>query len=75
MCQVVSGPGCIVTNKLEECDGDQFGGDSCARRGYGSGKLTCSGACTIDDTTCGECLPIGSPLFRAVRRRSPSPTS
>ena len=62
MCQVVSGPGCIVTNNLEECDGDQFGGDTCARRGYGSGKLTCSSACTIDDTTCGECLPIGSPL-------------
>ena len=62
MCQVVSGPGCIVTNNLEECDGDQFGRDTCARRGYGSGKLTCSSACTIDETTCGECLPIGSPL-------------
>lgn len=62
-CVVPSGPGCIITPQLEECDGDQFGGDSCARRGYGSGKLTCSGACTIDGTTCAECVPVGSAVL------------
>jgi len=58
-CQVPSGPGCVITTQFEECDGEQFGGDSCARRGYGSGKLTCSSACTIDGTTCAECAPVG----------------
>jgi hypothetical protein len=61
-CQVVSGAGCVISNKLEECDGDQFGGDSCARRGYASGSLTCSSVCTIDETTCGECMPLGGAL-------------
>src|SRR6476659_3545449 len=61
-CQVPTGPGCIITSQYEECDGDQFGGDSCARRGYGSGKLTCTSACTIDGTTCAECLPVGSAI-------------
>ena len=62
MCQVASGPGCPTSSQSEECDGDQFGGDTCARRGYGSGNLSCTSVCTIDDTTCAECLSIGNPL-------------
>ena len=41
------------------------------RRAATVGKLTCSRACTIDDTTCAERLPIGGPLASCGRRRSP----
>ena len=42
----------------ELCDGDDFGAQSCASRGYGSGALACRDQCTIDES---GCLPCAEP--------------
>jgi hypothetical protein len=46
----------------EECDGLEFGDDSCGRRGYGSGAITCRADCTANADACRECMPPGGPL-------------
>jgi hypothetical protein len=56
-CQAAVAPECLLTSQAEECDGDNFGGDGCTVRGYGSGTFTCSSACTVDTTTCSDCMP------------------
>jgi hypothetical protein len=37
----------------EECDGSDFGGDTCATYGYGTGVLSCKTDCTTDVSGCG----------------------
>jgi hypothetical protein len=39
----------------EHCDGDDFGAQSCASRGHGSGALACTEQCTIDEGACRVC--------------------
>lgn len=34
----------------EECDGADLGGQDCLSRGFDSGVLGCTGACTVDET-------------------------
>ncbi len=41
-----------VREQDEECDGDDFGGDSCSTYGYSSGRLKCSESCLIDTSEC-----------------------
>ena len=55
----LAGPGScgdgILTAPDEQCDGFDFGTDTCASRTAGTrpnGSLTCTAACTIDDTFC-----------------------
>ena len=40
-----------IIEEGEECDGSDFGTDSCSTYGYNSGSLTCS-SCTIDTSSC-----------------------
>ncbi len=37
----------------EECDGDDFGGQTCFSLGYGPGGLACRSDCTFDTLLCG----------------------
>jgi hypothetical protein len=53
-------PGCPGGVWREECDGADFGGDSCEQRGYGSGTLTCNSDCTMGTPTCSPCLATNS---------------
>lgn len=39
----------------ENCDGNEFGGQTCATLGYDSGELTCSTGCQINDMGCSTC--------------------
>jgi len=41
-----------IKNSTESCDGSDFGGDSCASRGYNSGSLSCSSCSSIDASDC-----------------------
>jgi hypothetical protein len=54
---------CHLVSFAEDCDGDDFGGDSCAARGFGSGKLACSSSCTMQPDSCSECMPRDSTLL------------
>ncbi len=36
----------------EECDGSDLGGRTCESLGYAGGRLTCSGDCTLDVSSC-----------------------
>jgi hypothetical protein len=51
---------CPPTFVTEDCDGTDFGIDSCTAHGFAGGTLTCRADCTIDDVTCNEC-PAGEP--------------
>lgn len=43
---------------VEACDGDDFGGLTCAHLGQSGGQLACSGDCrTVDASGCGGCTP------------------
>jgi hypothetical protein len=55
--------GCPPQAWAEECDGTDFG-DSCAARGYASGKLVCRSDCTIDASGCSDCASVGVPIIR-----------
>jgi hypothetical protein len=46
----------------EDCDGQDFGVETCQRQGFRSGVLTCSAACTIDVSTCVACAPLSAPV-------------
>ncbi|MFC1647663.1 DUF4215 domain-containing protein [Patescibacteria group bacterium] len=39
----------------EECDGTQFGSETCITQGFDGGSLACSGTCIIDTSGCFEC--------------------
>jgi cysteine-rich repeat protein len=54
-CAPVCGNGVVEPTSGEECDIDDFGGETCQSRGYASGTLTCTPSCTIDD---GGCTPF-----------------
>ena len=42
-----------ILDEFEKCDGDQFGGHSCASLGYEGGELNCdSDTCTLDPSGC-----------------------
>jgi len=56
--------GCQPQAWTEECDGNDFGGDSCAARGFASGKLVCLGDCTVDTSGCSGCASVGGPIVR-----------
>jgi formylglycine-generating enzyme required for sulfatase activity len=54
---------------VEDCDGEDLGGETCASRGYTFGILKCTPACTLDVRGCGDAVVIpagefvmGSPL-------------
>jgi alpha-tubulin suppressor-like RCC1 family protein len=42
----------LQASQGEECDGNEFGGDSCAARGFYAGSLDCTPGCAIDATYC-----------------------
>jgi hypothetical protein len=66
-CRVAVAPQCSPITLTEQCDGQQFGGDSCLQRGYGSGDLSCRSDCTIDDSGCSDCLSPGGSLVSCAR--------
>jgi len=39
----------------EACDGNEFGGQTCATLGFDSGNLTCTTGCQINDMACATC--------------------
>jgi PKD repeat protein len=41
-----------VQDEGEECDGDDFGGQTCEDLGYSGGNLACNLDCTLDTSTC-----------------------
>jgi len=41
----------------EECDGADFGGETCVKRGFLGGVLACSATCTRDTSACWLCTP------------------
>jgi len=55
-CPLLAQPGCQVLVISEDCDGGDFGSDSCAARGYPSGSLVCNADCTTD-ARCSPCAP------------------
>ncbi len=42
----------------EECDGSDFGDQSCVTFGHLSGDLSCTNTCYIDDSTCNETVTV-----------------
>lgn len=62
-CNTAIAPQCLPILESEDCDGWEFGANTCATRGYGSGNLTCTSTCTIDDRSCSYCAPIGGPMI------------
>ncbi len=51
-CAPECGDGMIIAP--EECDGTEFGGETCVSRGFLSGDLTCGRRCRIQTTSCVE---------------------
>jgi alpha-tubulin suppressor-like RCC1 family protein len=47
----------------EECDGSNFGGDSCYARGLKGGTLKCTNSCQIDSSDCSEQTECGNGLL------------
>ncbi len=47
----------------EECDGTNFGGDSCYARGFEGGTLKCTSSCQIDSSECSEQAECGNGLL------------
>lgn len=68
-CQTAVAPQCMLTSQAEECDGGDFNGYDCTARGFGSGTLSCSSVCTVDTSTCSDCVPAGG----AVGSCGPAP--
>jgi len=60
-CPTMAPPGCPSTVS-EECDGADFGSDSCAARGFASGNLICKADCTVNADGCSPCVPGPSTL-------------
>jgi hypothetical protein len=57
-CTIPPELGCPVVTAREQCDGDDFGVDSCEHRGYGSGQLACDSNCTVGmEDSCSPCVP------------------
>jgi formylglycine-generating enzyme required for sulfatase activity len=55
-CSRYCGDGVLDADKGEECDGTEFGGDSCPVRGFSGGALFCTPDCKIDTIVkCGNC--------------------
>ena len=71
-CTTPSSSSCPGGSWLEECDGDDFGGDSCQQRGYGSGKLACNSDCTRGPDSCSPCMPPDA-LIASCGQAPPSP--
>jgi len=44
-----------VVDGMEECDGANLGGESCADFGLAGGQLSCDGQCRFDKSGCGGC--------------------
>ena len=65
-CRYKRGPqsSCPEYPGTEDCDGQDFGGETCRSQGYASGNLTCSAACAIDTATCVECAALSAPVAR-----------
>ena len=63
----------IIDNILgEQCDGSEFGGESCQSLGEGKGTLICDPViCTFDFSMCVPDSPADSPPRRSARRRWP----
>lgn len=58
-----------ILNGFEQCDGFDFGPDTCASAGYVSGTLTCLSDCTIDYSGCSSsaanlCDPLSATTLR-----------
>ncbi len=51
------GNGALDAVNDEDCDGADFGDESCESRGFSSGNLSCTGDCRIDDSACVADLP------------------
>lgn len=39
----------------EDCDGDEFGGQTCVSLGHDSGELSCTSGCQINEVGCSTC--------------------
>lgn len=46
-----------IDNSNEECDGTDFGTETCESRGFSKGDLICRSNCTIDDSSCPRQTP------------------
>jgi len=44
-----------VLESGEDCDGSDFGGQTCGDFGCSAGNLTCTAQCTIDSSSCSSC--------------------
>lgn len=44
-----------VVDGADQCDGNDFNGQTCATLGFSGGNLFCSAACTVDTTSCVSC--------------------
>jgi hypothetical protein len=57
-CRVRAGLGfCPEVDATEICDGADLGGETCEKRGFGSGTLSCATGCWLDTSRCSECVP------------------
>lgn len=85
-CQPVDEDACLGTCKFnrcgdglinpaaEECDGNRFGGRSCATYQLGEGSLICSEECAIDTSSCGAAFtPTPTITFTATPTITPTP--
>jgi len=41
-----------INQPSEDCDGNDFGTETCETQGFDSGNLICTGSCTIDTSSC-----------------------
>lgn len=68
----------FINPAAEECDGNRFGGLSCASFGLGDGQLVCTDACTIATSSCGAVFtptPSVTPTFTPTVTTTPAGTN
>jgi hypothetical protein len=62
-CDFAAIDSCPARTLTEPCDGDDFGGATCASDRFGSGQVACSSTCLIDWSGCDDCMPIADQLL------------
>ena len=53
--------GCSPVTVTEPCDGQDLGGDTCQKHGFGAGILSCSSHCAVDTSGCASALTSSTP--------------